>query len=129
MRSVPLPNPRRTIQQVIMTTSLAKPMILIPQDTMEVASTTPTVTIHNISMNKSNKIYTMTILNSTMTILIELTKTHFPEATIAIILDPIQPTTLDHISSTTQDGIKKIEIFVPVEIVPNVTRVLIFKVQ
>ena len=71
----------------------------------------------------------MTLTQAAMDILTTLSKKYFPEATPVIPHDPVQPLSLDYISSANHDGLRKIEMFLPIEIAPNTSGVIIFKVH
>ena len=128
MQAIPIINsPLIQIVQTTMTTSLNRPTSHIYQEPTD--TTTPTITIYDITMNRSQKLYTTTISRPAMDAFVTLSQSYFPEVKPIIPYDPTQPLSLDHISSANEDGLQKIEMFLPIEITPTTSGVMIFKIQ
>ena len=128
MQAIPIINsPIIQIIQTTMTISLNRPTHHIYHENQD--TTTTTITIYDITMNRSQKLYTTTISRSAMDTFVTLSQSYFPEVTLIIPYDPTQPLSLDHISSANQDGLQKIEMFLPIEITPTTSGVMIFKIQ
>ena len=89
----------------------------------------PPITIYDATVNGKPIITTMTVSKAAMRVIDELIRTFYPEATLQANLDQLHPIKLDHLSTTTQDGVTKIEIFAPVIITPEVEGVIILKLQ
>ena len=101
----------------------------VPKATEGDKTPPPTITIHDATVNGRPIKSTMTASKAAMRIIETLVRTFFPEATLQANLDQLHPTTLDHLSTTTQAGIANIEVLVPVTITPKAVGVAVLKLH